>query len=44
MTTKVPVVASDTLLADVQKLLEQRMREFETVNYIYVVGHDKKLL
>lgn len=44
MTEKVPVVSLSSTVKDVESLLEKQMKEFETINYVYIVdGRDRKL-
>ena len=43
MTDKVPVVGIDLSLAESHSYLSRHAREFETVNYIYVVDRNRKL-
>ena len=43
MTAKVPLAASDATIADIEKILLKRVKEFETINYIYIVNKNKKL-
>lgn len=40
----VPVVDIDQTLGDVLKLLQKKMKQFETINYIYVIDASNKLL
>jgi len=43
MTTQVPAVGLQATIATVEKLLFQKMKELETINYIYVVDKHEKL-
>jgi len=44
MIENVPLAFSKEKILDVKKRLFEKMEEFETINYIYVVNQDKKLL
>jgi len=44
MITNVPVVIDSAMISDVEKLLLRDIKNFETINYIYVVNSDKKLV
>lgn len=44
MTEKIPTVNLSSTIREAESLLEKQMKEFETINYVYVVdGRDKKL-
>lgn len=43
MITKVPIVTSDTRLREVENLLIENVKNYNTINYIYVVNRNKKL-
>lgn len=43
MTDKVPIATIDTTIAEIENLLLKKTKEFETINYIYIVDEDKKL-
>lgn len=43
LTSKVPMIFEEQTIGDVEKLLLDKTREFETINYIYVIDHAKKL-
>ncbi|MFH2136257.1 MAG: magnesium transporter [Patescibacteria group bacterium] len=40
----VPVISPNQTLGDALKLLQEKMKQFETINYIYVVDSKNKLL
>lgn len=44
MTSDVPVVPESALLGDVHTLLREHARSYDTINYVYVVDEDKKLV
>lgn len=44
MATKVPLVGEKDTIGDVEKMLIQRTREFESINYIYITNAAQKLL
>lgn len=44
MIENVPLVFSEEKISDVKKVLFTKTEEFETLNYIYVVDKDKKLI
>lgn len=44
MITGVPIINSDTKLSDIEKLFFKKSKELETINYIYVVDQDGKLV
>lgn len=44
MTDKVPIVDSGKTMADVRDILFEHFQEFETINYIYVVNKNHKLV
>ena len=43
MSTAVPVVPTTASVADIEQLLLKETKNFETINYVYVVDHSKKL-
>jgi len=43
MTSRVPLVSAGETIGEVQNLLFEKMKEFETINYIYVIDENKKL-
>ncbi|MBD3248059.1 CBS domain-containing protein [Candidatus Falkowbacteria bacterium] len=43
MTNKVPIVDDKATIKDVEKVLLKETKEFETINYIYVINKSKKL-
>ena len=43
LTKKVPVVHTEATIADIEQLLTHRMKEFETINYVYAVKDDMTL-
>ena len=43
MTNRVPVIKETAIIADVERLLLKEAHNFETINYIYVVGDDNTL-
>jgi magnesium transporter len=44
MTTKIPTINLTSSVREVEMLLEKQMKDFETINYVYVVdGRDRKL-
>ena len=43
MTAKVPLVDSDATIAGIEKMLLEKIKELETINYIYIVDKNKKL-
>ncbi len=43
MTTGVPMVLESFSIGEAESLILKKIREFETINYIYVVGKNKKL-
>lgn len=43
MTGKVPQVSSDTSIGEVEQLLLDHIRDFDSINYVYVVDESKKL-
>jgi magnesium transporter len=42
-TAKVPLISSKMTIEDVQKVLFENAKEFETINYIYIVGKNGHL-
>ena len=44
MTKKIPVVSQNFLISGIEKLLNEKAHEFETINYIYVIGKNKELI
>jgi len=44
MTENVPLAFPEERILDVKKMLFEKMKELETINYIYVVDKEKKLL
>ncbi|MBU0668441.1 magnesium transporter [Patescibacteria group bacterium] len=44
LTSLVPVVEKSAAIADIERLLIKRAKDFETINYIYVVDSEKRLL
>lgn len=42
MTAKVPLADSNAIIADIEKMLFEKTKELETINYIYIVDKDKK--
>jgi magnesium transporter len=42
-TADVPIVSPDAIIADVEALLTKRTKDFETINYVYVVDADQSL-
>jgi len=44
MTANVPIVLPQATIADIERLLLEKVKEFDTINYIYVVDTEKKLL
>jgi magnesium transporter len=44
MIEQVPLCYLDNTILDVRKILFQKMKELETINYIYVVNKNKKLV
>jgi len=43
MAVKVPIAVSSATIADIEKILLQKTKEFETINYIYIIDKNKKL-
>lgn len=43
MTNKVPIADAKMTIADIKKMLLNKTKDFETINYIYVVDKNKKL-
>ena len=44
MTSQVPLVLKQQTIKEVQTLFFEKMKEFETINYIYVINEKKKLI
>jgi magnesium transporter len=44
MTTNVPRMLDDELLSDVHDLLHEKAKNYDTVNYVYIVDQEKKLV
>lgn len=44
MTEKIPVVAPNQTIGEIEKLLVEKTKDFETITYIYVVDTGKKLV
>ena len=44
MTSQVPLVLKQQTIREVQNLFFERMKEFETINYVYVINEEKKLI
>lgn len=44
MATNIPTIKPDEKIIDIQKKLFEKAQEFETLNYIYVVDKEKKLI
>lgn len=44
MVFNVPIVNVDTKIAEVVKLLDDRINDFSTINYIYIIDHSEKLV
>ena len=43
MTDKIPIIDAQATVAEIEKMLFNKTKEFETINYIYVVDENKKL-
>ncbi len=43
MTAKVPMSDSNATIADIERMLFEKIKELETINYIYLVDKNKKL-
>lgn len=44
MVTNVPIVNIDTRVSEVIKLLDEKINDFSTINYIYIVDYSDKLV
>ncbi|MDI6591941.1 MAG: magnesium transporter [Patescibacteria group bacterium] len=44
MTAQVPLVFKEQTIGEVQKLIFEKMKEFETINYVYVIDENRKLI
>jgi magnesium transporter len=43
MTNEIPLAPSDATIADIEKMLFEKTKEFETINYIYIVDKSRRL-
>jgi len=43
LTSKVPTILENQTIWDIEKLLLDKTKEFETISYIYVIDYDKRL-
>ena len=44
MTIQVPLVSKEKTIGEVQNLLFAKMKDFETINYIYAIDEKRKLI
>ena len=44
MVTNVPIVSVDIKVSEVIKLLDEKINDFSTINYIYIIDHSDKLV
>lgn len=44
LTDKVPIAFENQTISDVEQLMLSKIKQFETVNYIYVINHTNKLI
>ncbi len=43
MTVNIPIADTEATIADIEKMLFEKIKEFETINYIYLIDKNRKL-